>query len=168
MTWTPQFKVLNARAIPDNLLAYIATNQADALLWANGTALRPIQQFSNSVANRAVPVYPAISFANDSDAEDYTQDFLPGVYSVVFEVMIQNSDPNTAVSEARSYAKAIKSMIRNCPNSTLTANTGANANSAVLESIETEFAEIKTNEMQNDFMQSFQLRAIFTLTAEAF
>ena len=166
MAWTPTFKVLRPAKIANNLLAYIATNQADALSWATGgTALRPIQEFSDSTANRTSPVYPSIARASNEGADDDTEDYLPAAFSLIFEVMIQNADPSTAVTEAENYEAAIKSMIRNCPDATVMANTGI-AN-VVLESIETSFDEIKTNEMQNDFLQVFQLRLTYTMFGEA-
>ena len=151
--------------IADNLLAYIAANQVDAILWAAGSALRPIQNFSNSVAARTTPVYPAIMFASDQDAQDYTEDELGIAYQLTFEVMIQNADPNNAVTEARSYEAAIKSMIRNCPPSTASANTGAITAATVLQTIESQFDEIKSNDTQTDFLQTFQMRMVYTLTA---
>jgi hypothetical protein len=168
MPWTPTYKIIKSRIIAANLLSYFATNQVDAILWAAGSALRPFQTISNSVANRTTPLYPAIGFVEDADAQGYTDDLIPAAYSVQFEVLVQNSDPSNAVIEARSYEAAIKSMIRNCPPATVAANSGADVNATVLESIETQFDEIKSNKMQNDFLQSFQIRAIYRLSTSAF
>lgn len=166
MAWTPTYKVLDTRRIADNLLAYIDASQAEAFPWANGgQPLRLIQEFSDSVANRTSPVYPSIAFVSDDDAEDHTEDHLPAAYRCTFEVMVQSSTPTTAVSEAKKYAVALKSIIRNIPDATLTASTGVTV--AVLEQLETGFEEIKTNEMQNDFLQVFQIRPSYTLTAAA-
>jgi hypothetical protein len=85
---------------------------------------------------------------------------------VIFEVMVQNADPNQAVAESRVYAAAIVSMIRNCPSGTVLSNTGAIANTEILESIECNFDEIKTNDTQNDFLQRFQIRVIYQLAAQ--
>lgn len=166
MTWTPAFNTIKTRAVADNLLAFIAANQADAILWAtSGSALKPIKQFSNSVMSRTVPVFPSIAFASDQDAQDYTEDVIESAYSVVFEIVIENANPDTAVTQARSYAAAIVSMIRNCPPATLAENTGAVVNAAHIQTVEVQFDEIKTNDTQTDFFQTFQIRAVCSLIA---
>lgn len=170
MVWAPANKTIYSRAVASNLLAYFAdaTRQADAIAWAHGSALRPFQNISNSIANRAVPVYPSIAFADDDEAQDPTGDILLSAYSVTFELLIQNSDPGIAVTEARSYAKAVVSMILNCPLSTLAASTGANVNATSQEGFETAFEEIKTNDIQNDFLQTVKIKAAFVLRASAY
>lgn len=166
MPWTPLTKIIVSQTIATNLLAYFAVNQADAILWAHGSALRLVQKFSDTVANRAVPVYPAVAFSDDNSAIDYTETQAIGAYSVVFEFMVESANPDTAISEARSYAKAFASMILNCPKAILVANTGAYAPSTVLQTMEIGFDPIKTNEQQNDFLQMFQIRTIFELLGE--
>lgn len=169
MVWNPQYTVINSRAIADNLLTYFATNQADALTWAGGGSLKPFRKFSNSIANRAVPVYPAIAFSDDNDAVDYTGDVTEGAYSLTFEVSIDKATANdsnaadTVVTDARLYAIAIVSMIRNCPLATLAANTGALAGGTVIETIECGFDPIRSNDARNEFLQVFQVRTVFRL-----
>ena len=168
MAWTPANKTIDAQVIADNLLAYFAANQVEALAWASGSTLKPFKNFSATVANRSVPVYPAIAFSDDNDAVDYAADNLQAAYSVTFEVMIQNADPSTAIQQARLYLKAIVSMIRNIPHATLSANSGAVDNATTLQTIETGFEPIKSNETQTDFLQMFQVRATFALMASAY
>lgn len=171
MPWTPTRTVIYARAIPENLLTYFETNQADALTWAGGGSLKPIRRFGNSVANRAVPVYPSIAFYDDNDAVDYTTDLALAGYSCTFELMIAKAKAddadaaNTVVTDARKYARAYLSMILNCPNATLAANTGTHANAATVETIECGFDPIRTNDKQNEFLQAVQIRATFRLQA---
>lgn len=168
MAWTPAHAIINARAIASNLLTYFEANQVEALTWANGgTALKSFQRIENSIGNMNEPLYPAIMFSQDNDAADYTEELVAGGYTVTFELMVTNSDPNTAVSQARVYEAAVKSMIRNCPQATYTANTGALASGAVLRSIEAGFDPIKSNDQRNDFLQQFQIRTTYTLTASA-
>lgn len=164
MAWTPANSVINARAIAENLLTYFEANQVDALSWANGgTGLLPFQRFENSVGNRNSPLFPAILFSDDNDAVDYAQTAPIGAYSVLFLVLIENQDANTAVTQARKYAVAIASMIRNCPPSTYAAGTGANANSSTIQSMEIGFDDIKANDEQNDFLQQFEIRITYQL-----
>lgn len=168
MVWMPAFTIITARAIAENLLTYFEANQADALAWANGgTALRPFQRIENSVGNRNSPVFPAIMFADDNTETDYAGSYPIGGYAVTFEVMIQNADPNNAVIEARKYEKALLSMVRNCPQATFTANTGALASASTLRTVETGFDEVRANDRQNDFMQMFSMRITYELHAAA-
>src|SRR4051812_40772376 len=103
MPWTPTYNVINARSITDNLLAYFAANQVDALNWANGgSGLKSFQKFSDSVANRNTPVYPAIAYSDDNDALNFGDGGIDsGIYVVSYEVMVQNPNPDVATSEAR-------------------------------------------------------------------
>lgn len=161
MAWTDTYKVIDARKIASNLLAYFETNQTDALLWAHGSALKDFQQFSDSVANRAYPVFPSIAFKRDSTRTKGDGDLLETEYSLIFEVVIENPGANTVVTQARSYAKAIASMMVNCPDSTLYANTGAVK--GVITELADNFDEVKANDTQNDFFQEFEIGATFSL-----
>lgn len=169
MAWTPTLTVLTPRAIPVNLLTYVTntTRQTDALTWAGDSSLKLIKTFSNSVANRAVPVFPSIAFSDDNDAQEFGEDVIQAAYSFTFEVSIQNANPDTAVTNARVYDKALRSMIVNCPASTLGTDTGCVTGSATVAAIETGFEPIKTNEKQNDFLQQFQIRVTVTMAAPA-
>lgn len=165
MAWSPTRAILTPRAIPTNLLTYItdSTRQSDALTWAGGSTLKAFKTFAQSVANRAIPVYPSIAFSDDNDAQAFDGDVITGIYSCVFEVSIQNASADTATTNARIYQDAICSMIANCPTSTLITNT--NAVHATLQGLECGFEPIKTNDMQNDFLQVFQIRAVYLLHA---
>lgn len=167
MAWTPSYTVLKTRAIPSNILTYVidATRQADAITWAGGGSLKAFKTFSNSVANRTKPVFPSIAFSDDNDVQVFGDDLIEAVYSCIFEVSIQHSSPDTVVTNARYYAAALVSMIRNCPPATLAANTGADVYATVIEGVEVGFEQIKTNEMQNDFLQQFQIRVTVRLSA---
>lgn len=167
MAWTPTHSVINARAIAENLLAYFEANQAEALEWANGSPMKSFQRIENSVGNINLPVYPAIMFSDDADRVDYADELAVGAYELMFEVMVTHPNPNTATTLAIKYAMALASMIRNCPQATYTANSGALASGAVLSLLEIGFETIKTNDQHNDFLQQFQMKATYTLTASA-
>ena len=166
MAWTPTKAIITARAIPQNLLTWVtdADRQADALTWAGGQGYKAIKTFSQSVANRTVPVYPAIAFSDDNDLQDFGDDLIAGGYSCVLEVSIQNANPDTAVTQARIYAEAIVSMIVNC--TTLSTDTGADL--VTIQQIEVGFEQIKSNEKQNDFLQQFQIRVTCTMHASMY
>lgn len=171
MAWTPTYAVINSRAIAENLLTYFEANQADAIVWAHGTALKPIARFENSIADPNNPAYPAIYFSDDNDGVEHGDDLLSAAYSVTFLVMVQNPVAATAVTQARSYAKAIGSMIANIPAATLAANTGATVGTVVLQTLETGFDVIKAGnegKATNNWMQAFEIRAVFTLNGSAY
>lgn len=162
MTYSPKFNIINAGVIADNLMTWVIAQQADALTWAGGTGYKALQKYASSVLDRSTPVFPAIAFADDEDDQDFTEDVIPSAYEVGFEVSIQNANPDTAVTQAKIYRKAICSLIANCPDATLIANTGA-LSGAVLLKMRTKFSPIKTNEAQSDFLQQFEVRVTYLL-----
>jgi hypothetical protein len=166
MAWTPTNKVINTRIVASNILSFIAANQTEALTWANGaTGLIAFQDINDSVANRSNPIFPAIALEDDDDETDYTGDILQPLYRVKFEIMVQSADPSAAVTKARIYDLAVKSMIRNMTAAELT--DGLTDINAVLLAVESGFEPMQANEQQNSFLQVFQIRATFRLTGAA-
>ena len=173
MAWTPTYRILTPWAIPSNLLTYItdATRQADALTWAGGSSLKAIKTFSNSTASRAIPVYPAIAFSDDNAMQEYDDDLVTCGYQCLFEVSIQNAVADTAVTQARYYAAAITSMIRDCPLATLAANTRAIVDATKVLVGEAGFKPIQAGNgglATNDFLQAFDIRVTVSLIGSAF
>lgn len=170
MTWTPALTTLNTRAVASNVLTYVAdaARQGDAYAWAGNSSLKLIKTIANSVASRTTPFYPSIAFSDDNDIQNFEDDLIVAAYSFILEISIQNANPDTAVTQARTYAKAIVSMIRNCPLATFAASTGADTAATVIDTIEVGFEQIKTNEMQNDFLQQFQVRTTCRLSKAAY
>ena len=160
------FKVTTPSAIPVNILTFITTeaDQVEALTKFGGSGLRSLKTPSQTVANRAIPVYPSIAFSDEDDATDYTGDIAPSVYTTAFEGNVQSSDPDTAIAEARIYLAAVKWMAINCD--TMLTNTGMT--SAALQTLEGKMLPIKSNEQQNDFLQQFQVQVTWLLTAGAY
>jgi hypothetical protein len=166
MVYTPEWNTINSRAIVENLFAYWATNQADALTWAGDGSLKAIKKFSDSVANRAVPVFPAAAFSDDSEAIDFAGDLITALYQPSFEFMVTNPNPDEAVRQSKVYVKAFTSMIVNCPEATLL--SGTSATKSIIEDMTVAFDPIRADEEQIDFMQLFQIRPTFRLEASAF
>lgn len=166
MVWTPQFSIIKARAVVPNLLTYFQAHQADALLWAYGSALKPFQQFSDTVANRSAPVFPSIAFKRDSSRTTYGNDTQLTEYSVVFEMVIENQAPNLATSQARAYRDAVISMITNCPDATLGANTGCLK--PMITEVADNFDEIQANAPKNDFFQEIEIGTTISLQTGIF
>lgn len=166
MVYAPKRAIVVSRAIPENLLTYLtdATRLEDALTWAGDGSLKLLKKYSTSVVNRDSPVFPAIAYNDDDDAKDYTQDIVPAEYKGMFEVSIQASTADTAVSRARTYAKALESLIVNCP--LATALNGTGAIDGILNTVEIGFEPIKAHEeRKNDFLQQFQIRVTYSLVA---
>lgn len=166
MTWAPTKRVLTSRALAVNLLDYVIANQEAAYAWAGNGNLKLIKTPSQSLANRAVPTYPSIAFANDDDATNYTNDTIPAAYNVAFELLIEGPDADAVVIDARIYVKAILSMIVNIDHATLIADTGAVE--AILNTISTIFESIKTNEKQNRFLQTVEVKSLYRLVGGAY
>jgi hypothetical protein len=168
MPWTPKYNALNLRAIADNLETFWEANQADVFTWLGEPTLPHIKRFSDSIANKDVPVYPAVAFANDSDQIEYTGDVMEAVYAVTFQLMVVNLDPDVAVQDARKYAAALASMTVNCPPATLNLNTGVTSTETVVEATTTDFLNILADEEQVEFMQRVQFRAQIRVQASIF
>lgn len=168
MTWNPTLTVITPRALAINLLEYAIDEdrQTDALTWAGGENFKLVKTFSQTIANRAIPVYPSIAIVDDNDAQDMAEDIIQGGYQVTFEMQIQNANPDTAAANAEIYRKAFCSMFVNCPQATLITNSGAT--NATLQTMETNFDPIKANEAQNDFLQTFQVRLGYSLNLTAY
>lgn len=162
MAWTPSRAVLTARTIPETLFEFFETYQEDALTWAGGTNLKKIKTFAQTVAARSNPVYPLLLLVDDNDAQDLGDDIIGGAYQCTFELGLTNRNPETLVSEARKYTKAICSMIANC---TLTTSTGATV--ATVQTIEVGFLDVKTNKAENEFYQEVQIKITCTLEGNA-
>lgn len=159
MTWTPTKAVLTARAIPANLLLFFETNQEDALDWAGGHGLVPIKTFAQTVAARTKPVYPILLFVDDNDVQELSNDIISGAYQFTFELGVVGADPDVLVTNARTYTKAICSMITNA---TLTTDTGASV--AHVQTIEVGFLDLKKNRAETEFYQEVQIRTTVTMT----
>jgi hypothetical protein len=128
MVWSPQFTVLDATTIADNLMAYILANQAAALTWANGTTLKELRPAS--------------------------------------EIWVENADPDAVRADAKKYLRALKTMMQDCPNATVIANTDAGVIEDRLRPI-VEMPPMRSTENETHFFQSFQITAGFRLIAGA-
>lgn len=168
MAYAPTQKVIDTRFIGRNILAYVEATQEEALPWANdGEDLKTFQQFADSLANRLKPVMPSIAIADDSQATIFDGDVLQPVYRIVFEVMIGGANPNGLFTQAKRYAYALESLLLNIPSATVTADS-ENLISVKPSTFETDFDAIGVNDSKNYFMQMFQTKATYLLTASAY
>lgn len=173
MAWTPTRATLNPRAIAENLLTYCldADRQESAIRWANNdTPLRNINRVSDIKANTNAAPYPAVEFSDDNDEQEFGDDIIACVYTVTFDFGVQATTTAEAVSMARIYDKAFKSMMLNCPTSSLESGVGAVAGTAQIVNIQTGFLPIQAGNQGkavNDFLQQFQMRVIISLVGNA-
>ena len=161
MSWTPRNKIIDTRFIGRNILQFVKDNDEDALNWANGgTNLKEFQQFSESIANRSKPIFPSVAIVADSNATNFDSDLLASGYEITLEVMVHGAVAADVPLLARRYKHALESLLRNIPSGTLLTGTSTVLDSRV-SSIETQFDELKTNDMQNSFLQMFQTKVVY-------
>ena len=171
MSWNPALKVANKRQIAANLLNFVKANQEDALAWAKTQAglsetVKKFITFDDALGDRDSPNVPSLAISDDDDASDYTADMTNAAYRLTFLARIQNADFNKVVRQARVYSLCLESLIRNIPTATLLADT--HIDNYTLETIETGFPRVKSNENQTLFQQEIEIRAVFTLRASSY
>lgn len=179
MAWTPTKNILTSRAIPDNILAYVldATRQAEALTWAGGTGQKLVKKLTASAAGNAT-VYPCIQLIDDNDAQDTSEDIIQAAYICTFEISVTSQTLETAITQAKVYAKAFCSMMINMPSyiagpdistdTGLGGNTGGTRGTARILQVDTAFDPIKANDKRNEFLQQFQIRLTVSLTGPSY
>jgi hypothetical protein len=170
MAWTPGKNTLNPRVMAENILTYCldATRQDDAIKWANSnTSLRLVNRVAVIKLDPSLSPYPAVEFSDDNDEQEYGDDMIACVYVATFDFGVQSTTAAQAVTDARIYDKAWRSMIVNCPASTLAANTGAVVATAQVVNIQTGFLRIQAGNQgtaTNDFLQAFEMKVMIALT----
>jgi hypothetical protein len=165
MVWSPQFTVLDATTIADNLLAYILANQAAALTWAGGTTLKELRPASVKITDPDAPMLPSISIESESERpEDSGGDVITTIYTATFEIWVESADPDTVTATAKIYKRALASMMQECPNATLMADTDGVGIEHRLRPI-VEMPAMRTTDNEGHFFQSFQIAAGFKVIA---
>lgn len=162
MAWNPQINVLDFTAFGGNILTYIKANQNDALIWANdGVALPGFVSFFNSP--RLVKIYPALTILQTEHQEE-SGDVIDGHYSIVVEAAIQDGDQDRLTENAQKYDLALRSMLTNMPETTLSASSIIET-SARINNLQTRFDIL--GKQTNKFLQIFQIQAAWTIEASA-
>ncbi len=166
--------IIKPRFISSNLLAYITneTTQAEALEEVGATGYKALkslaQRREQQRQDTKTPMYPAIAFDNDNDAQEYNDDLIDAEYVTTFRMVIQNEDDLDAVEQAIYYEAAVNLMLVNCPTATLIANTGATY--GVITRIDKGFLAIQAGQdgtADNDFYQIVEMKATVSLTGNA-
>jgi hypothetical protein len=174
MPWTPSLYIIRPRVIADNILSYCtdATRQRDALNWALGSTStqRLIATVPTINITKTLPRYPSVEFSDDNDQQVFGEDILQCLYTVQFNFAVQAATAATALSNARLYDAAWRSMMVNCPSATLSANSGATAGTAQILGIETGFLVIQAGNQGKataDFLQRFEIKVEISMTGAA-
>jgi hypothetical protein len=169
MSWNPKIQIIDTRFIGRNILAFVETNDEEALLWANdNTPLKEFQQLTESVANRIKPIYPSLAIEREGNATDYRGDILPGGYEITLEALIYGTDASALPPMAKKYAYALESMLANVTGAEMFEGTSQQIVVKLVE-IETQYDEIgAANKMKTAFIQEFRTKAVFSLHATAY
>jgi hypothetical protein len=163
MVYTPTVNVFDERPIKDNLIGFFEDNQADALLWANnGVALPSIAKFHRNP--RLVTVFPALSLLQTSHKSDY-EDLLPVDFEILLELAIVHGNQDELTIRAPKYALALESLLVNMPQTTLMENSIIEA-PAFTTGVEVTFNV--QGKYKNKFIEVFQMRAAWKITAPAY
>jgi hypothetical protein len=138
MAWAPQKQVIDLSQIADNLLGYIEANQVEVLDWASNGD--GLTPFAKFYTN----------------ASGRLQTIFPSL-------MILNQTCETDLAGD----KGIESILANIPSADLTANSDPIMTAALFE-IETRLDILRGQQSPTAFLQIFQTRCVFRLTASAF
>lgn len=164
MAWPPSnhIQVFDERKIKDDFLIFFKANQVDALAWANGGAgLEPIKAFHKSA--RLTSVFPALTFLQS----DHSQAFGNGgisviVFNMTVELAVIHGKQDELTDRASKYDMALRSMLANAPDTTLSENSIIPITST-LQDIETVY-DVQ-GKLKNRFIQISQTRVSWVIDA---
>lgn len=167
MAWTPGTNVIDLSQLADNLLAYIDTNQDDVLAWMNAGGLDRFARFYTNASGRLQTIFPSLMVLNQTCETDISGDILIAGWEGTLEATIGGANPDELVADTKLYAKGIESILANIPSAELTANSEP-VMTATLFEIETRLDILRGQAKPTGFLQIFQTRFVYKLTAPAF
>jgi len=168
MVWNPSKQVIDVSPVVTNLLAYIASNQTDALIWANGGAgLADFAKFYPSASGRLGSIFPHLMVIDQEDegedAETENGDVLLTGLRLRLEGAVTGADADELAVTAKIYDTAVKSMLVNIPGATLTGSQATNAYPIQMGTVFDVVGKYKTS-----YIQVWQTSIIYKLIASAF
>lgn len=166
MAWLPTAKVIDLSQTADNLLAYIAANQTDALEWAE-PGLDDFQKFYTNASGRLATQFPSLMILSQRVDTDLAGDTLDAALQLILEATISGSDADELVAKTKHYSKAVESMLLNVPSEVLMANAEGYHRSYAVE-LETELDILRGQQSPSAFLQIFQTRVVYRLSASGF
>ena len=167
MAFTPTQNVLDTSPIEGNILAFIAENQADALLLANGSPLKPFNFIDANLANKDAPGFPILEVKGSKEAIPLTSDIVETVYQINFECGVAGKSAAELPAKTKKYAYALKLLLANIPADTLAAGIEAYT-IARAEGLEDDYGELLTNDAETIFYQIFRITALYRLSASSY
>lgn len=167
MTWTPRTNVIDLTQVADNLLGYVGENDSDALLWANGSALPEFAAFYTNASGRLQTIFPSLMVLSQDAETDLTGDILISGLQLTLEGTVSGSNADDLVAATKMYAKAVESMLANIPSATLMAGSSPHQEASLFE-IETKFDILRGQQAPSAFLQIFQIRCVYRITAAAY
>lgn len=163
MAWTPELNVVDLTPVIDNLLGYIGGNQTDALTWANGgTGLDDMTLYSNA-AGRLASQYPQLIVLTQSDEGELESDtLLTTEFRIRLEVAVMGT-ADELPAKAKTYDLAVRSMLVNIPNATMTAGMKTTTRLWKRDWPATVYDILRggTGKQANSFLQIFQTEATY-------
>lgn len=166
MTWNPEITVIDTGAIEANLIGYLKTNQAAALLWANGgtSALKPFQFLSDKPANKDKPGFPILMTTGATEGVETGDDLQAFDFQISFEVICAKTTAAAVGSEAKKYARALKSLLFEIDRDDL---LGLNQSVRLAgdRRFSIRYDETGKNEQETMFFQRFQIDAVYRFYA---
>lgn len=167
MAWAPTKNVIDLSQVADNVLGYIETNQVDALTWAGGIALGGFAKFYTNASGRLQTIFPSLMILTQTCETDLSGEVLVAGFEMTLEGTVGGSDPDILVADTKIYAKAVESMLANIPSASCTADSDPSMNASLFE-IETVLDIVRGHQTPTAFLQIFQTRCVYRLTASAF
>ncbi len=165
MTWQPKHNPLDTTHLEANIVAFIRANQAAALVWANGSAMKPFNFAADKIANKELPNFPSLSIKRKS-ISDEVDDITDGDFTIDFEAIIVNGNIADTIKNAESYAKALQSMLLEItPEALLADKTNCYYEGVKVPNIT--FPEILKDPEKSLFFQDFQVRAVYRFYASS-
>jgi hypothetical protein len=168
MPWTPTKQVIDLSPVVDNLLGYFEANDADALAWANGgDALPEFEKFYSNASGRLQTIFPSLMVLSQESETDLAGEVNVAGLQLTLEATITGSNADQLVADSKKYARAVESMLANIPSATLTDGCSPDHQSHLFE-IETRLDILRGQANPSAFLQIFQTRCVYRLTAPAF
>ena len=163
MSWNPKINVIDLTQVAANIFAFIQANQTDALFWANGGAgLADIAKFYKSEPGRIITTFPCLMLLTKEMAEDMG-DTPAAKVELTFELALSGANTDELVERSVRYDLAVRSMLANIPEMTLTANSKTDAK-AYIDSLQSRYAI--AGGTASAFIDAIRIIATYDLTGQ--
>ena len=168
MAWQPKNNALDTSGIEKNLDAFIAANQAAALLWSSGgAALKRFYFIAESLADLNKPNLPSLAVVGTSETEASDDDLLVIDYRIDYESIVFGKDAGALPAITKKYANALKSMLKNISAIELLADVPGQQKLLGV-SVNVNYRDLAEAKKAGGFIQVFEVRAVYRLLDSAY